>query len=179
MTKLEMLEELYQLYTANGLNTQEIGYYYNITKHNPRAKGYSYDEVSNYCREKKDELREFITTKSQQTNVSNTVELWYRTVGVSEYQSIMNTNAFSNTANSTSVKYFGLSAEETEKYANKYPEYVAVFKVTVTKDFHDYIVNVKGTTHVDAFLFKSGTIVVEPEDISALNRNVVAIEHIM
>ena len=99
----------------------------------------------------------------------------YRAVGEHELKSIFNTKQFSFWPRSAEVKYFGLNFEETLQFANKaYYDYVAVIEVklskTVLKKIGDF-------TCVDAFLFKHGTVEIQPEVLNEFNNSIIEIRH--
>jgi len=99
----------------------------------------------------------------------------YRAVGEHELNSIIRTQRFSFWARSAEVKYFGLDFDETSEFARKaYYDYVAVIEIKISKE----ILNRVGDfTCVDAFLFRHGTVEIQPEDLDEFNDSILEIIH--
>jgi len=105
----------------------------------------------------------------------NTITVWFRAVGVEEFLSLMDTKKFSTREVSSSMKQFGLSLEETIKYADKKinKEYVSILKITLkveALDLQDY------EAKPDPFIFKSGTVTIQKENLEKLNDYILSIE---
>ena len=92
----------------------------------------------------------------------------YRAVCAEEFYSIMQTREFSLPPDkSTTVKYFGVDYDETLLFANKiqFVDIVAVIEVAIS---HDILIDIADFTHVDTFLFKHGTVIIQSENLSDL-----------
>ncbi len=77
----------------------------------------------------------------------------YRAVGPDEFYDIMKTGEFNVIPNGLQAKQFGLSFEETLKFADKYSDIGAIIEVKVPTD----VLNKIGDfTQVHKFIFKSG-----------------------
>jgi hypothetical protein len=102
----------------------------------------------------------------------------YRAVGLEEYYSIIRTNRFSCHPAGAEVKYYGLDYTETETFANMIInlEVVAVFSVVLEKDVVEQIGDF---THVDPFLFHSGTIEVHISNLSCFNDAIKLITQVL
>jgi hypothetical protein len=100
----------------------------------------------------------------------------YRAIGSDEFESVMLTKQFSFLKNKAEVKYFGFNFDETLRFANKAfnMDLVAVIEVKINKVVLDKIGDF---THVDPFLFKSGTVEIQPENLDEFNRAIVKITH--
>jgi len=100
----------------------------------------------------------------------------YRAVGAEEYYSIMSTMQFSIHPRCLPVKYFGLDYNETLDFANMVIniDLVAVLEVMVEKDILDRIGDF---TNVDVFLFRKGTVEIQPEYLDEFNKSVISVTH--
>ena len=99
----------------------------------------------------------------------------YRAVGERELSSIIRTRRFSFWARSAEVKYFRLDFHETSQFAHKaYYDYVAVVEVRINKDMLD---KVGDFIRVDPFLFKHGTVEIQPENLDEFNASILEIKH--
>ena len=113
--------------------------------------------------------------KSIEPNNEDILRL-FRAVGVEEFYLIMTTNCFACHPNGVSVKYFGVDFEETLNFADKAIniELVAVVEVGVLRDV---VMNIADFTHVDRFLFKSGTVEIPAANLSEFNSAIRYIIH--
>ena len=100
----------------------------------------------------------------------------FRAVGDTEFYSIMRTKQFSIHPKGAHVKYFGLDYNETLAFADKVTniDVTAIVEVTVLSEVLDRIGDY---THVDSFIFKSGTVVIQSEDLDEFNRAIQQIMH--
>ena len=100
----------------------------------------------------------------------------YRAVSDAEFYSILRTNRFSIHPKGAQVKYFGLSFEETVDFANKVTniDAIAIIEVTVSKAILDRIGDY---THVDPFIFRSGTVIIPAGDLDEFNQAIMEIIH--
>ena len=99
----------------------------------------------------------------------------YRAVGEHELNSLIRTRKFTFWDRSAEVKYFGLDFEETVQFAHKaYYDYVAVIEVRVSKDALNRIGDF---TCVDTFLFRHGTVEIQPENLDEFNDSIMEIKH--
>ena len=100
----------------------------------------------------------------------------YRAVGADEYSAIIRTNRFAVLDNGLHVKHFGLSYEETLDFANKdiNIDVVAVFEVIIGKEA---LKIVGDFTHVDPYIFKSGTVEISADHLAGFNNAVLSITH--
>jgi len=107
--------------------------------------------------------------------MGNTVSL-FRAMGEAEFESVMSTKIFSLIKGKAEVKYFGLDFDETLSFADKAfnLDLVCVLEVCVKKTVLDMIGDF---THVDPFLFKCGTVEIQPEDLEEFNRAITKIVH--
>ena len=105
---------------------------------------------------------------------TNVVHL-FRAVGDIEFYSIMRTKQFSVKQEGAHVKYFGLDYEETLALADKVTniDATAIVEVAVLRDTLERIGDF---THVDSFLFRSGTVQIQEEDLDEFNRAILLIE---
>ena len=99
----------------------------------------------------------------------------FRAVGDVEFYSIMRTKQFSIHPKGAHVKYFGLDYKETLAFADRVTniDVTAIIEVAVLRDVLDRIGDF---THVDSFIFKSGTVVIQSEDLDEFNRAIQQIE---
>ena len=102
----------------------------------------------------------------------------YRAVGEEEYLSIIRDKCFATHPDGlgAEVKYFGKNFEETLLFVNTAlgKSYVAIFEISISAN----IVNaIDDKTPVDATIFKSGTVVIQSEDLEFFNDNVRCILH--
>jgi hypothetical protein len=100
----------------------------------------------------------------------------YRAVSVEEFSSIIKLSKFTITNGGIEVKYFGLNFEETLVFANDNFNngIVAIFEVKIAES----ILNEIGDfTHVDPFIFKSGTVIISAEDLETFNRSIQELIH--
>ena len=100
----------------------------------------------------------------------------YRAVSAAEFYSIMQSKQFSVLPTASNVKYFGLDFGETLNFAEKIGvlDIVAVVEVSVLRltleQIGDY-------THVDPFLFKKGTVIIQQEHLNEFNAAIKSIRH--
>jgi len=108
--------------------------------------------------------------------MSKKVVCLYRAVSDTEFYSVMRTNQFSIHPKGAHVKYFGLDYEETLAFADKITsiDVTAIVEVTVLRDVLERLGDF---THVDSFIFRSGTVVIQSEDLDEFNRAIQLIEH--
>ena len=102
----------------------------------------------------------------------------YRAVGTEEYLSIIRDKCFAIHPDGlgAEVKYFGKDFNETLQFANSAlgKSYVAIFEISILTN----IINaMDDNTPVDATIFKSGTVVIQSEDLKFFNDNVRCILH--
>jgi len=97
-------------------------------------------------------------------------------MGEAEFESVMLTKTFTLIKGKAEVKYFGLDFDETLSFADKAfnLDLVCVLEVCVKKIVLDKIGDF---THVDPFLFKCGTVEIQPEDLEEFNRAITKIIH--
>ena len=100
----------------------------------------------------------------------------YRAMGAEEFENVMLLKQFFIHKSKAEVKYFGLDFDETLQFANKAfnMDLVAVVEVAISKAVIDKIGDF---THVDPFLFKSGTVEIQPEELDEFNRAIIKIIH--
>jgi hypothetical protein len=100
----------------------------------------------------------------------------YRAMGAGEFENVMLTKQFSLLKNKAEVKYFGFDFDETLRFADKAfnMDLVAVVEVKISKVV---LGKIGDFTHVDPFLFKSGTVEIQPENLDEFNRAIVMITH--
>ncbi|MDQ0418984.1 hypothetical protein J2Z48_003209, partial [Croceifilum oryzae] len=97
----------------------------------------------------------------------------YRAVGAGEYHDIMKTGQFRSGRNSLEGKQFGKNLDETLKFADFATDTVAIMKVTIPQKVFKQLDH----THVDPFIFKSGTATVHQDMYKTFNNSFVKIEH--
>ena len=87
----------------------------------------------------------------------------------------MRTKQFSIHPKGAHVKYFGLNYEETLAFAKKVAsiDLTAIAKVTIS---HDILEQIGDFTHVDSFIFRSGTVVIQSENLNEFNRAIQKLE---
>ncbi|MCL2045213.1 MAG: hypothetical protein FWG88_02355 [Oscillospiraceae bacterium] len=100
----------------------------------------------------------------------------YRAVSDAEFYSIMRTNQFSLHPKGAQVKYFGLSFIETVDFANKVTnlDAIAIMEVIISKETIDRIGDF---THVDPFIFRSGTVIIPAGDLNEFSQAIIKIIH--
>ena len=107
----------------------------------------------------------------------NGVVRLFRAVSADEFYSIMESKQFSLPPDmSTKVKYFGVDYNETVEFANKIQliDIVAVVEVGVSNEI---LIQIGDFTHVDVFLFKKGTVIIQAKDLCVFNNAIKYIEH--
>jgi hypothetical protein len=98
----------------------------------------------------------------------------YRAVGPDEFYDVMKTGEFNVIPNGLQAKQFGLSYEETLKFAEKYSDIGAVIEVKLPTD----VLNKLGDfTQVDRFIFKNGTVTIEADKLGEFNKAIQEITH--
>lgn len=98
----------------------------------------------------------------------------YRAVGPDEFYDVMKTGEFSVIPNGLQAKQFGLSFEETLKFAEKYSDIGAVIEVKLPTD----VLNKLGDfTQVDRFIFKNGTVTINADKLGEFNKAIKEIIH--
>jgi hypothetical protein len=108
---------------------------------------------------------------------NNGIVRLFRAVSSDEFYSIMQSKKFALLSDkTTSVKYFGVDYNETVEFANKIQliDIVAVVEVGV---LHDTLLQIGDFTHVDTFLFKKGTVIIQEENLDDFNNAIKYIEH--
>ena len=100
----------------------------------------------------------------------------YRAVGAEEFYDIIQTKRFSVLPNWVNVKYFGLDFKETLSFANKNINLgiVAIFEVRVPKNI---LIETGDFTHVDPFIFKSGTVEIPEIYLDKFNNAICELIH--
>ena len=100
----------------------------------------------------------------------------YRAVGADEYSAIIRTNQFAVLDSGLHVKHFGLNYEETLDFANKdlNVDVVAVFEVSISQEA---LKIVGDFTHVDPYIFKSGTVEIRADRLTEFNNAILSITH--
>jgi len=106
----------------------------------------------------------------------NTTTSLYRAMGAEEFESVMLTKTFTLYKGKADVKYFGMDFDETLRFADKAfnKDLVAVIEVIVDKSVLERIGDF---THVDPFLFKCGTVEIQPEHLNEFNSAIFNILH--
>ncbi len=113
------------------------------------------------------------TIKEISENGENLTSL-YRAVGPDEFYDVMKTGEFSVIPNGLQAKQFGLSFEETLKFAEKYSDIGAVIEVKLPTD----VLNKLGDfTQVDRFIFKNGTVTINADKLGEFNKAIKEIIH--
>ena len=108
-------------------------------------------------------------------NINKTRDI-YRTVDVEEYEDIMSIHKFRGIEGKTlAAKEFGNDFNETLEFANNSinKDKVAIIKVTIPQNIYEQLHHM----NLDAFIFKSGTPVVEPDMLDSFNKSIIKIEH--
>lgn len=113
------------------------------------------------------------TIKEISENGENLTSL-YRAVGPDKFYDVMKTGEFSVIPNGLQAKQFGLSFEETLKFAEKYSDIGAVIEVKLPTD----VLNKLGDfTQVDKFIFKNGTVTINADKLGEFNKAIKEIIH--
>ncbi|WP_223226255.1 hypothetical protein [Sporomusa sp. GT1] len=98
----------------------------------------------------------------------------YRAVGPKEFYQVMKTSEFTVIPSGLQAKQFGLSFEETLKFAEKYSDIGAVIEVKVSAN----MLNKLGDfTQVDKFIFKNGTVTIQADKLGEFNKIIQEITH--
>jgi len=98
----------------------------------------------------------------------------YRAVGPDEFYNVMKTGEFSVIPNGLQAKQFGLSFEETLKFADKYSDIGAIIEVKVPTS----VLNKIGDfTQVDKFIFKNGTVTIQADKLGDFNKIIQELIH--
>jgi len=100
----------------------------------------------------------------------------YRAVGIEEFASIIEFSKFTIPDGGVGVKYFGLDFEETLVFANDNFNngIIAIFEATIEKSILEEIGDF---THVDRFIFKSGTAIISVENLETFNNSIQDLIH--
>ena len=94
----------------------------------------------------------------------------YRAVSSDELYSIMQLNQFTlSPMNTGNVKYFGVDLNETVAFANisNLIDLVAVFEIGILLET---LLTIGDFTHVDTFIFKKGTVIIQKENLKYFNK---------
>ena len=112
----------------------------------------------------------------KQNDLQDGIAHLYRAVGVDEFSSIIRTKQFTVLENGLHIKCFGMDLAETLDFANKdfNVDVVAVFEVTISEDILNRIGDF---THVDPYIFKSGTVEIRVENLDEFNREMLSVIH--
>ena len=104
------------------------------------------------------------------------VAVLYRAVGVEEYSSIIRTRQFTVLEHGLQVKHFGLNYDETLCFANKdiNIEIVAIFEIEVIMET---LRKIGVFTHVDPYIFRSGTVDIRADCLNEFNNAILKIFH--
>jgi hypothetical protein len=102
-----------------------------------------------------------------------TVDL-FRAVSPEEFYDIQNTGLLRFKEGAMEAKQFGLSFDETLRFADTDTQYAAIIKVQIPQSTLDNL-----SSHpVDTFIFKSGTATAEGQgQLKLLNSTAIVIEH--
>ena len=109
--------------------------------------------------------------------INDEVVRLFRAVCADEFYSIMESKQFALPPNMTThVKYYGVDYNETVAFANliQFIDIVAVVEVGVPLST---LLQIGDFTHVDTFLFKSGTVIIHSENLADFNKSIQYIEH--
>ena len=91
----------------------------------------------------------------------------YRAVGPKEFYEVMKTSKFTVVPNGLQAKQFGLSFEETLKFAEKYSDVGAIIEVKVPSNMLNKLADF---TQVDKFIFKNGTVTIQADKLDEFNK---------
>ena len=99
----------------------------------------------------------------------------YRAVGVDEFSSIIRTKQFTVLENGLHIKCFGMDIAETLDFANRdfNIDVVAIFEVTINEST---LKRIGDFTHVDPYIFKSGTVEIRVENLAEFNREMLSVK---
>jgi hypothetical protein len=86
----------------------------------------------------------------------------------------MKTGEFSVIPNGLQAKQFGLSFEETLKFADKYSDIGAIIEVKVPTSALNKIGDF---TQVDKFIFKNGTVTIQADKLGEFNKIIQELIH--
>jgi len=119
----------------------------------------------------------FIDDNVNKTNQNTNIVCLYRAVGDVEFYSIMRNKKFSIKPNGAHAKYFSMNFEETKTFAEKVIniDVAAIVEVIIMRDV---LSKLGDFTHVDPFLFKSGTVVIQSENLVDFNNAIIKITHV-
>jgi len=100
----------------------------------------------------------------------------YRAVGADEYSSIISTKRFAVLEHGLHVKHFGLNYEETLAFAEKdfNIDVAAIFEIAVDEGT---LKGIGDFTHVDPFIFRSGTVEIRADRLTEFNNAIQEITH--
>ena len=100
----------------------------------------------------------------------------YRAVSAEEFSSIIELSKFTIPDGGVDVKYFGLNFDETLVFANDNFNngIVAIFEAKIAKNILEEIGDF---THVDPFIFKSGTVIISAENLEVFNNSIQELIH--
>jgi len=100
----------------------------------------------------------------------------YRAVGADEFSSIIRTKRFSVLEHGLHVKHFGLNFDETLEFANKdfNVDVVAIFEIEV---YYNVLITFADFTHVDPYIFISGTVEISEDNLEMFNNSILKITH--
>jgi len=100
----------------------------------------------------------------------------FRAVGADEFSTVIITKQFSVLENGLQVKHFGLDYSETLCFADKdfNIDAVAILEVEINSAS---LAKIGDFTHVDAYIFRSGTVEIRSDRLTEFNNAILKITH--
>lgn len=95
-------------------------------------------------------------------------------MSLEEFYQIIETGTFEVSIRGYYGKQFGLKFEETLEFANRFKDIGAIVEVKLPRD---QLSRIADFTHVDPFIFKSGTITRNIEPLEEFNKIIREIKH--
>lgn len=95
-------------------------------------------------------------------------------VGPDEFYDVMKTSKFNVIPNRLQAKQYGLSFEETLKFADKYSNIGAIIEAKVPTSV---LSKIGDFTQVDKFIFKSGTVTIHADKLGEFNKIIQELIH--
>lgn len=118
--------------------------------------------------------KSLITSGNKAEDVSKDLTTLFRAVGPEEFYDVIKTGKFSVTPQGLQAKQFGLSFDETLKFADKYSDIGAIIEVKIPTEQLNKLADF---TQVDKFIFKSGTVTIHVDKLDDFNKMIQEISH--
>jgi len=111
------------------------------------------------------------------TQENNEVSLFFRAMDENELYMALETQMFALHPERAQVKYFGLNLNETLAFAN-HPINSQLVGIVEARVHADFLTKIENSIQVDTFIFKSGTVVVNAQQLASLNAHIISIRQV-